>query len=125
MKKIQVSPREFFNKVIEANAIIAEDGLIPTVRGYFAIVNVPHEEAALREFLSKVYGNEAESIIPPESGWYFILKDTKDGEEAFPLKSYRETVENRFRQKQEDYQDALARKAEIAFWKAKRQAEVE
>lgn len=117
MEKRQVSERVFFNKVVEANAIIAEDGLTQTIYGYFAIVNVPNDEAKLETFMKNVYGTEAESIAPPKSGWYLVVKDIKTGEDSYVLKGHADEIEWSFHERQEDYKKALARKAKIEAWK--------
>lgn len=122
MEKRKVSDQEFFNKAVEANAVVSEDGLTPTIYGYFAVVNVPSDETKLSTFLRTVYGEEAGSIIPPASGWYMVVKDVKDSDYAVVSKGYADEIEYAFYQKQQDYKGALERIARMEKWTLERGA---
>lgn len=116
MEKRKVSNREFFNKVIAADAVMSSDGNIPTIYGYFAVVNIPADEAKREIFLRSVYGSEADSIEAPESGYYMVVKDTKDGTESVISKGYLDEIEFSFYRRQQSYNAAVERKKKVDSW---------
>lgn len=116
MDKRKVSNREFFNKVVAAGAVIASDGDIPSPYGYFSIAHVPSDEVKRELFLRSVYGSEADSIEAPESGYYMVVKDTKDGTESVISKGYLDEIEFSFYGRQQSYNASVARKKKVDSW---------